>query len=231
MTGLVRKATLLTACGVLVAAAAMAGVPSSENSTVPVGFRMVGHVSGVADAAAGAFTIVVRDLANNPIPGSSVVLDFASCSDLRICSNQFNAGSIVACAGKTIHRITDGTGTVVFTVVGGSINNGQLPAGPNGGAANRCVKVFADGVRLNNPLSSIANPGTQAGAFDEDGASGVTSADLGSLLTDLGSGTAYHRSDYDFNGSVDSADLAELLTVLGLSASAESCESLSTYCP
>lgn len=228
MTGLVRKATLFTACGVLVAAAAMAGVPSSENSDVPTGFRMVGHVLGVPDAATGTLPIVVRDLANNPIPASSVVVDFSACPDLRICDTQFDAAITVSCGGKTIHGLTDATGAITFVVVGGATNGGGLPAGPSGGPLTRCVKVFADGVRLNNPATSIANPGTQAAAFDEDGAGGVSSADIGSLLTDLGSGTPYHRSDFDFNGSVDSADIAELLTVLGNSGSAESC---ATLCP
>ncbi|HTO91529.1 MAG TPA: hypothetical protein VMJ70_10400, partial [Candidatus Sulfotelmatobacter sp.] len=66
MTGLVRKATFLVACGVLVASAAMASVPSPANSTVPTCINLVG-TNGTSADPAGAFTVTVKDLANVPI--------------------------------------------------------------------------------------------------------------------------------------------------------------------
>ena len=84
MTGLVRKATLLTAAALVVASAAMAGVPSETNSTKPACISLVGSVAGVPDAA-GTFTVIVRDLANNPLNGASVVIDLANAGDLAIC--------------------------------------------------------------------------------------------------------------------------------------------------
>ena len=60
MTGLVRKATLLTISGVLAASAAMANVPSSANSTIgytfcssptQCGIYLTGSKTGVADPA------------------------------------------------------------------------------------------------------------------------------------------------------------------------------------
>ena len=80
MTGLVRKATLLTACGMLLAAAAMAGVPSAANSTTPGAVLLVGRNVAGPDTTDGVFQVVVRDLANNPINASAVVVDFAAAS-------------------------------------------------------------------------------------------------------------------------------------------------------
>ena len=40
MTGLVRKATLLSVCGLLIASAAVAGVPSGATSSLPPGNTM-----------------------------------------------------------------------------------------------------------------------------------------------------------------------------------------------
>ena len=49
MTGLVRKASLLTAAGLLIASAAMAGVPSPGNSTFPACITLVGNTALVPD--------------------------------------------------------------------------------------------------------------------------------------------------------------------------------------
>src|SRR5262249_966753 len=119
MTGLVRKATLLSAAGLLIASVAMAGVPSAGNSTVPGCIKLVGSKTG-GPAPAGTFSVVVRDLANNPLNGASVVVDLSNCPDLRICNDQLDAGALVNCAAKTTRKFTDVTGTVTFTVLGGS---------------------------------------------------------------------------------------------------------------
>src|SRR5262252_1224345 len=100
MTGLVRKATLLTAAGLLAASAAMAGVPSAANSTTPACISLVGSLSGVPDGA-GQFTVTVRDLANNPLNGASVVIDLSGCADLNICNDQLDANALVNCGAKT----------------------------------------------------------------------------------------------------------------------------------
>lgn len=208
MTGLVRKATLLTACGLMVAAAAMANVPCPSCSTVPGCFSLVASAAGVPDSSDGKFCVVVRDLANNPLNGSSVTIDLSNAPDLHLCSDQLNVNYIINCAAKTVRQFTDVTGTVCFTLLGGS--NGSGNAVELGGAG----RIFADGVL-------IASPGVSS--FDLDGAGGVGANDLSALLTDLGSGSAFGRSDYDCSGGIGANDLSIMLTVLGNGGSAESC--------
>ena len=199
MTGLVRKATLLTAAGMLVATAAMAGVPSAANSTTPPCITLVGSLAGVPDAAAGQFTVTVRDLANNPLNGASVVIDLSGCADLAICSDQLDANALVNCGAKTTRKFTDATGKVTFVVLGGS----------NGGG-----KIFANGTLLQTPTVS---------AFDLDNAGGVGANDLSAWLTDFGSGNPYGRSDYDCSGGIGANDLSLWLTEFGAGTSASSC--------
>src|SRR5258706_15293637 len=100
MTGLVRKAILLTAAGCLIASAAMAGVPSPGNSSVPPCIQLVRSAASVADPH-GSFQVTIRDLANNPLNGASVVVDLSGCTDLTLCSEQHDGAALVNCAAKT----------------------------------------------------------------------------------------------------------------------------------
>ena len=208
MTGLVRKATLLTVAGMLIAAsAAMAGVPSAAQSTVPACITLVGSLAGVPDAA-GTFTVTVHDLANNPINGASVVCDFSGCTDIAICNDQLDANATVNCGAKTTRKFTDALGNVTFTILGGSNGGGNATTLLNGG------KVFANGVLLKNPTVS---------AFDLDGAGGVGANDLSAWLGDFGSGQNFGRSDYDCSGGIGANDLSLWLGNFGAGTSASSC--------
>ena len=82
---LVRLAAPLLA--VLVPTSAWAGIPGWVNSTAPDCITLVGSNGFAPAAGAGAFEVVVRDLANNTAPGVSVVVDFSNCLDLEICSD------------------------------------------------------------------------------------------------------------------------------------------------
>jgi hypothetical protein len=213
MTGLVRKATLLTAAGLLVASAAMAGVPSETNSTKPACITLVGSLAGVPDAAAGQFTIIVRDLANNPLNGASVVIDLSNANDLAICDDQLDANALVNCAAKTTRKFTDITGSVTFTVLGGSNGAGTASTLLNGG------RIYANGTLIGSPTVA---------AYDLDGSSGVGANDLSAWLTDFGTGNPYGRSDFDCSGGVGANDLSFWLTEFGAGTSAASC---SVSCP
>ena len=208
MTGLVRKATLLTAAGLLIASAAMAGVPSALNSTTPACITLVGSLAGTPDAAAGQFTVIVRDLANNALNGASVVIDLSNCLDISICDNQLDAAATVNCGAKTTRKFTDALGSVTFTVLGGSNGAGNASTLLSGG------RIFANGTLIGSPTAS---------AYDLDGANGVGAADLSAWLTDFGSGNPYGRSDYDCNGTVGAGDLSFWLTEFGAGTSAASC--------
>ena len=212
MTGLVRKATLLTAAGLLVASAALAGVPSEGNSTKPACITLVGSLGGVPDAAAGQFTVIVRDLANNPLSGASVVIDVSNCGDLSICADQLDVNDpsnlLVNCGAKTKRSSTDVTGSVTFTILGGSNGAGNATTLHNGG------RIYANGTLIGSP--TIA-------AYDLDGASGVGANDLSAWLTDFGLDPNIGRSDYDCDGSVGANDLSFWLTEFGNGTSAASC--------
>jgi len=207
MTGLVRKATLLTVAGLVAASASFAGVPSPANSTVPACLPLVGSSLGVADPA-GAITITVRDLANNPLVGASVVLDMSNAADIAICDDQLDAGALVNCAAKTTRKFTDALGQVSFTVLGGSNGAGNASSLLNAG------RIYANGVLIGSPTVN---------AFDLDGAGGVGANDLSAWLADFGTLTAYGRADYDCSGGVGANDLSVWLVLFGNLASGESC--------
>jgi len=206
MTGLVRKATFLVACGVLVASAAMASVPSPANSTVPACINLVGSNGAAADPA-GAFTVTVKDLANVPINNSLVVVDLSACSGLQICTNQ--PGFTVDCPTQTLRGFTGAGGTITFNIIGHA--NSPCDAAPRN--AYNCARVFADGVLLGSP---------SAHAFDLNG-SGVTAADLSSWLCDFFGGNNGSRSDYNCSGSVDAADLSSWLGNFFTAGGAQGC--------
>jgi hypothetical protein len=208
MTGLVRKATLLTAAGLFIASAAMAGVPSAINSSTPPCIRLVGSLAGVPDAAAGQFTVIVRDLANNPLNGASVVIDLSGCLDIRMCNDQLDVNALVNCGAKTTRKFTNALGSVTFTVLGGSNGGGNASTLLGGG------RIFANGTLIQSPTVS---------AFDLDNAGGVGANDLSAWLGDFGSGQPYGRSDYDCTGTIGANDLSQWLGQFGAGTSASSC--------
>jgi hypothetical protein len=185
-----------------------ASPPSAANSTVPRLIRLVGASGGVPDAAAGQFTIVARDLANNLMNGVAIVLDLSNCPDLEICSDQLDPTAVTNCAAKTIQKLTNIQGQATFTVLGSSTGSGH--ASSLAGSA----RVFGRGVLL--ALPSVAS-------FDLDGSGGVGAGDLSVWLSDFGSGVAYQRSDFDGDGSIGAVDLSEWLGVFGAGTSTQSC--------
>jgi hypothetical protein len=218
MSGLLRKAMLLGCAGVLAASSAMASVPSPADSDVPCGLNLVGTAGGVADSR-GQFTIVVRDLAHNPIGGSSVVIDFNACAaDIRVCSVQPVAGVTADCSGAVgqISAVTDGTGSVVLRIVGGARNL----AAHTPGAGFKCATVYADGVNLGN---------INVGAYDENGGGGVNPADISLWLPDSFDFPATYRGRSDFNCS-NTINPTDLALLLGASLGAASTASCGAYC-
>lgn len=216
MSGLLRKAVLLASAGILAASSAMAAVPSPADSDVPCGLNLVGSTGGVADVR-GEFTIVVRDLAHNPIPASAVTIDFNACTpDIRVCSVQPHAGVSADCSGSVgeINAVTDGSGTVVLRIIGGANNGGGSPPA----AGFKCATVFADGVNLGT---------INVGAYDQNGAGGVNPADISVYLTDAFDVDYEGRSDFNCSNSVNPADQSLLLSTSLGAGSGNSC---AAYC-
>ena len=223
MTGLVRKATMLVACGVLLGATvAMAGVPSPGNSTPFTRINVVGFDGGtnLPDSLAlnAKVTVVVRDLGGSPINHSSVVIDFSGClSDLRICTTQQYQGvtavpdpAIIPVATRTgVKAFTNASGVATFVVVGGGIAGGLAHA-------SNCVKVYADGVLLNGA-------GVGVDIYDLDGTGGVGLSDLSLWASDYFGGSNPDRSDYDGVGGVGLSDLGVWATTYFAGLSNSSC--------
>jgi hypothetical protein len=176
MTGLVRRATLFTAVGLMAAAAAMAGVPTAGNSSIgdPIiilrAFNGAGPGASAVDASLPK-TMIIRDAANNPVPNSVVVLNFSGCGVVKIASVQ-PAGFFANCAAKTVSGVTDAAGSVTFRVVGAS--NTTLPS-EGLPVTEGCVSVTADGVALGN--LSAATPDLNGALMGgKEGMDGVDTA-------------------------------------------------------
>ena len=179
-----RFATTLLVGGALIAACvapAAAAVPSAANSSLPA-------CMALCPMGDMPFTVTVRDIANNPIAGSTVVLDFSGCPNgAFICPQRPGDPYTVNLVARTLSMVTPASGTVTFPARIGGVG----PAG--------CAKVFADGVFLKS--YALASPdqngnGVAVGIVDVDPA--LFAAKLGSLDP---------TADFDCSGGpVDAAD-------------------------
>jgi hypothetical protein len=220
MTGLVRKAAVLAACGVILGAAvAYAGVPDPFHSTIPTRINLVGQNSGTLEidtiSQGGLVSVIVRDLAGNPIANSSVVFDFSgTTSDTQIGDSQPYAGATANCSTHGVSILTDVTGTATIAIEGGGLTGAAGPAHAAGTG-----KVYADGVLLG---------AINVGEYDLNGANGVDPLDLARLGSDILGGLNPDRSDYNDTGTTDGLDLSVWGAVY---FSGRSSLSAATYCP
>lgn len=187
------------------AALAGPGVPSPANSTVPCAISVV---PAPATSPTGEFTVVLRDLANNPVPNGPVTIDFSGCgAEIRLAAQQL-PGTVVNCAARTVTRITDAQGRATFRVMGGSSGAPWI-------IGNACAAVRGPG---NDGTTIVLLQTVQASVYELDGANGLTAADLSLFLQDFFTGAVppsyAARSDHNFvNGGcssqqVTAADLA-----------------------
>ena len=204
-----RRRILLTALLLASPSPAPASLPSAGNDTTPSCISLVGTY-GSTPAPAGEFTVICRDLANNPIAGAVVVIDLSACTDLFICADQLDPLATVDCVHKTVSKLTAADGSVHFTVLGGSNGVGGAVTLLNGG------RIFRNGTLIQSPTVS---------AYDLDGSNGVGANDLSAWITDFATGNGYGRSDYDCSGGIGANDLSFWLTTFGSGAMAQSCAS------
>jgi hypothetical protein len=207
MTGLVRKAILLSAVGLVVAGVATAGVPSSANSTKPSYVLTTGHNNPPDPVGLG--TYIIRDASNFVVANAEVVLDFTRCTDIKLSDNIFGSTVTTTCASHRVTGNTDGLGVLNFNVVAGSNGNGPTRESLN--ALNHlCVAVT---------VNSVPFPDISAAAVDRDGVSGVASGDYSAIIFDFVNNPAAGRSDIDNTGAVASGDLSKLIAVFVASGS------------
>lgn len=205
MTPRTRALTLAVALS-LAPAPASATFPPIPNATVPACISLVGSDGNVASPR-GAFSVVVRDLANNPMPGVTVRVDLSGATDLRLCAQQLASGLVIDCVGNAASAVTDANGVARFTLLGGSTAGPATTLQNNG-------RVYADGVHIGSPTVSV---------YDLDGISGVGANDLSLWLSDFVTGQPHGRSDFDCSGSIGANDLSFWFSEFGSSSSAVSC--------
>jgi hypothetical protein len=172
-------ALLLAAFALVLPVAAIAAVPSPPNSTVPA------YLVGSPD---GAFvsTVTVRDIANNPVGGAIVVLEFYDCPDFKPCPTACTA-CLVNPYSRTITLQANAAGVASF----------NLRVGDSGCPNPPYLHVYADGVLLGSTVFA---------SLDQDGDLSVTAADVGIVISKLGSLDL--RADFDGDQVVTAADVA-----------------------
>jgi hypothetical protein len=213
MTGLVRKASLLSVCGLFIAGSAMAFVPSPVTSSIPCAVNLVGsNAPNTTTDPLGDFTITIKDIAGNPIQNSAVVVDFSGCcNDIHLSTTQHGAGVTLDAPNKRILATTNASGQVTLRIQGAATKSAVTPGNIG------CAKILADNVLISD---GINHPAVNVGVFDLDGAvggNGVGAADLSQFLTDSFAASYRQRADYDHSSAcvfaVGAPDLSKLLTL------------------
>ena len=161
-----------------------ANVPSAITSTWPSCIQVVpgGNISTV---------IVVRDISNNPVPGSNVVLSYSDCPSLVVCPGPGDA-YVHDPVNRTLAMTADATGKVVFNLRAGD------------GCATADLRIFADLVPLGS--ARVVSP-------DQNGDLVVNGTD--SALEQGKVGTSDLSGDLDCDGDADSADVDFMHPYLG----------------
>jgi hypothetical protein len=207
MIRLASKATLLSAVALVVAGAALAGVPNATNSSLGgTHLTLTGYNTTVVPGQntpqplAGGFeaqSITVRDAANNPVANSVVVLNFNACYNgvgPKLSTAQPPGMSL---SGRSVSGTTNASGVVVFKICGAS--NNTIPNGPE---PVNCVSVVADGV----PLGSFS-----VATFDENGSGLIDGSDFGLFANDRNAvqpANYRNRSDYNKDNVVNGSDFS-----------------------
>ncbi len=196
--------------------------PGSDDSDVPCGIVLVGTTGGVPDAR-GEFLVVIRDLAQNPVEGCEVSIDFQRCFDVQVSLDQPWPGLSVECvAGAPPYAIvrgtTDAEGRVYFRIVGGARNTGAgTPA-----YGFKCARVFVNGFDLTTPVG-----GVNVAAYDQNGTGGVNPADVSVWLSDSFDADLEGRSDFNCSNTINPVDLS---LILQASLAGGSAQSAADYC-
>lgn len=159
-------------------ATATTSVPSPSNSTLPACLATTpgGNIPSV---------FIVRDLANNTIAGSVVVLDYSQCAGFVPCPQTGVPADnyIVDIPTQTVRAFTNVAGQVSFALRAG------------GGCSNPGIRVFADGVMLGT---------LHAASADQNGDLSVDGADVALVNGKIGSTDLSGDLNCDF--IVDASD-------------------------
>jgi hypothetical protein len=231
MTGLIRKATMMTCWGLLVAGAALAAVPTSD-SVFPNYIYMGSYTTfpgpGLAPTSLGPgafyqFSVTVKSSPTQVVPFSVVKIDFSGCKKLYIAPN--NTDPPVSCLLNTVRGTANGLGVVTFAIIGES-DNQSGGVNPEGFESNvlGCSVLTADngggGVFATIGHMFVATPNE-----DHSSSGGaVSGADLSAVIGDVAftaspAATCFpscflNRTDFDQSGVIDGADISKMLDII-----------------
>jgi hypothetical protein len=177
---------LLTAVSLTTAGA---GVPSPSTSYVDPCLR-------ICPAGDMNFHVVVRDVAANPVAGSTVAIALCPCHAIVLCP--LNGSENYSINGCDLTRSTDAAGIADFQIRAG----GTCP-GP--------VQVYADGVLIGT-ISAVSSP-------DQDGNASVNATDQAILAGKMG-GPYDATGDFNCSAGLDPGDQLILDSHLGHSCAA-----------
>jgi hypothetical protein len=230
MTGLVRKAAVCAAILALAAPAAMAGVPSPGNSTIPSCVMLLPGVDdGYTNALISAyqpFSVHIRDVLSLDLDGVAVIIDVQDATDVKICDSQ-EAGTTIDCVTNTVRRTTAGGGLATFRVRGAGKNS--LSGGGIGVGSMTLTRVFAGATLMKNIHATVPdeNGGGDAGTVTN----GVDAGDGSFFRYDLFNlAVTAGRSDMNCSGLVDPADGSALRDIQFNDATSAAPQT-TTYCP
>src|SRR5262245_50966025 len=108
---------LVVSSALLAGATTARAIPSAANWSIPSHILLVGRVDAVADTAIGAFTVVVRDLANNPVAGSTVEIRILNCPGAQLATDPYQPNVTIACGTHGAKQSTNTFGEVRMTLV------------------------------------------------------------------------------------------------------------------
>jgi len=239
MTRLIRKATILTVWGLLVAGAALAAVPTNDSvlPTNPATGRTYCYLGGYSAPSPGlsptlvgpgafyAFNITVKSGPAAVVPFSVVKIDFSSCKKLYIAPTATDPP--VNCGLNTVTQVANALGVATFAIVGES----DFPTGaqnPTDGFESNlqgCAKVTADngggGVFATIGYLFVGTPN------ENHSSSGghCSGADISVVIQNVAFcaspvATCFpncflNSTDLNQTGSVDGADIARMIVING----------------
>jgi hypothetical protein len=172
-------APLLAALGILLSATAHAGPPSAANSFVDACLR-------VCPAGDMNFHVLVRDASNNPVAGSTVMINVSCMPETStICPPPVPPATdpYTFVPPSSILMLTNAAGVADFPIRAGGVCGGP-------------VNIYADGVLLAT-RTGVVSP-------DQDGSFVVDTTDVAILASKLG--TSDPTGDLDCSGIVDFGD-------------------------
>ncbi len=237
-----RVQMIVLLCGVFIGVTtATAALPFGDCSKctmqgqyIAVEGSTAGNPDNCSDNRCGNFSVTIRDIANNLIAGSEVVIDFSACTDIRLSCDQLNSTTgQTYLAGNKIMGVTNALGQFNFKVQGAAnaaptTSNTTSPGIP---ISTACAQVYADGIGLTPALIVVAYDvnglGSPVGAVN-----GADASLVAAEVVKIGLGALAHpRDDYNNSNSVTGPDASISAQMVVQAALGTGSQNVGAFCP